>query len=52
MVPDGMALINGREAGSARITYSTEFLLSVGGSDHCKKLPVGIDATVLRCMLC
>lgn len=40
-----------REAGSARITYSTEFLLSVGGSDHCKKLPVGIDATVLSELL-
>ena len=31
-----------------RIVYSTEFLLSVGCTDRCKKLPPGFDASLLR----
>lgn len=31
-----------------RIVYSTEFLLSVGDTDRCKKLPPGFDAALLR----
>ncbi|XP_006655685.1 uncharacterized protein LOC102721280 [Oryza brachyantha] len=30
-----------------RITYSMEFLLSVGDSENCKKLPEGFDASLL-----
>lgn len=31
-----------------RIVYSREFLLSVGDTEHCKKLPPGFDASLLR----